>query len=79
MTAIKYEPEPIDETAEPSPEEIEGWHFIGQVWQIQDAAESYVGGKLTENKLILILLTCTLNLNAIRNITRRRLAREKRG
>jgi len=46
-------------------DEKDAWHFIGQVWRVQDAAGCYLGGKLSEKKLMFVLLHTLLKMHVI--------------
>ena len=59
-------------------DEKEAWQFIGQLWKVQDAANSYLEGKVTERRLMTILLDCLLKMDGICKGTVERRAKEKR-
>jgi len=58
-------------------DEKEAWHFIGHLWAIQDAANEYLTGELTERRLMLIISDRLLKMEAICKSTVERIAREK--
>jgi hypothetical protein len=59
-------------------DEKDAWQFFGQITAIHDATNSYLEGKVTERRLMIILLDCLLKMDAICKSRVQRLAREKR-